>query len=124
MSEQYGWQVLDDTGNLRYDQNTIMSRWLGSYDVPYLLFFNNTPPFWQHRITGIAFNGGTPYAFVTPTAGAKTPEGWGFAYSIPDVYCGPDFVEITFDGLNMSYPDDTVGVGNGLMTVHWGVYNA
>lgn len=126
MSDRYGWQVMDAAGNVRYDQNTIMSRWLGSLDIDWIepSAANGYSRFWQRRVSGIPFNGGTPYAFITPRIGVSVPNDRSFGWAIPDVYCGSDFVEITYDASNTLYPDDTVGLGWGLITVHWGVYNA
>lgn len=124
MSDQYGWQVMDGGGRVIYDQNTIMSRWLGSYNIPFMDRFPPGTFEWRHRIGGIAFNGGTPYAFATPTPWADIPRDNTFSYNMPDIYCGSDYIDIIYNDINAGYPDDTVARGWGLVTVHWGVYNA
>ncbi|MBV4366304.1 hypothetical protein [Erwinia phyllosphaerae] len=117
----YGWQVFDAAGNLLYDHSVIMSRWLGSYDIP-LMSWGGAD--WSQRISGIAFSGGTPFAYCTPIAGLIVPSQRTYAYSPPDIYCGTNYIDISYNARILSFPDDTSNsLAFGGLTVHWGVYN-
>lgn len=117
----YGWQVFDENGKLLYDDSVIMSRWLGSYSVPLMSWGGAN---WNYRIANIPFRGGTPFAYCVPTAGLTIPSNRTYAYSPPDIYCGSDYVDISYNTRILSFPDDTAySLAFGGVTVHWGVYN-
>ncbi|MBE5251716.1 hypothetical protein [Mixta mediterraneensis] len=120
MSE-YGWQVFDANENLLYDDSVIMSKWLGSYTVPMMSCGGAD---WSQRISGIAFRDGTPFAYCVPTPGLIVPADRTFAYSPPNIYCGADYIDISYNSRILSFPDDTAySLAFGGVTVHWGVYN-
>ncbi|BBO63968.1 hypothetical protein SMATCC274_32310 [Serratia marcescens] len=125
MNGHYGWQISDVKGNMVADHTVIMSRWLGSYDIGMIQWWGNPPHYWSHRIENIPFNGGTPYCYTVPTPGIVMPDGWGTAYAPPDIYCGPNYIDLSYNDTIRSYPDDLgIGLLLGMLTVHWGVYNA
>ncbi len=117
----YGWQVFDDSGDLLYDDTVIMSRQLGSYDIPLMSWGGDA---WTYRISDIAFSGGTPFAYCVPIAGLVVPSNRTYAYSPPDIYCGSDYIDISYNSRILSFPDDlSYSLSFGGLTVCWGVYN-
>lgn len=120
MSE-YGWEVYDANGALLYDDTVVMSKWLGSYQIPIITQGGAT---WSQRIGGVAFRDGTPFAYCVATPGIVVPANNVYAYSPPNIYCGPDYIDLSYNARILSFPDDTsYPPAFGGITVHWGVYN-
>ncbi|EEG0134256.1 hypothetical protein GWU67_10495 [Salmonella enterica] len=116
----YGWQIFDENGTLKYDHSVIMSHWIGSFDIPFV-----TRPGGSHTISGIPFIGGTPYAFCVPNSALRTPAGFAYACTTPDILVGSDFIRLSYPSALFNYPDDLgVGLALGGLTLHYGVYNA
>ncbi|MEG5552118.1 hypothetical protein UXO11_21290 [Enterobacter wuhouensis] len=127
----YGFQCFDSSGRLTCDNTSIMSQVKGTLDLPFMTQGNGwvvsagekKTNKWTYVISNCDFSNGTPYVFFVPTTNT-VPSGSVFAYSLPDVTIGSNFISLEYNYMNLAYPDDLGGplVGGGL-TVVWGVYN-
>lgn len=120
MSE-YGWEIYDESGRLLYDDSVVMSKWLGSYQIPIITQGGGN---WSLRINNIPFRDGTPFTWCVATPNIIIPDKFNYAYSPPNVYCAVDYIDISYNDRILSFPDDLgYGLALGGITVHWGVYN-
>lgn len=116
----YGFQIFKNDGSLNFDHNTMLSRWLGSGNIPAHRVTVNKTFEWKN----IPFNGGTPFAYAVPDHNVQSPAGKLWMYVMPDIEVGPNWVRASYPLGAISYPDDTAGEPwTGNCTVHWGVYN-
>lgn len=118
----YGWQIFDENGRLTADHTVVMSRRLGTYDIPYIKVYNFKG--WSTSFTA-NFNGGTPFVHCTLIAGLNPPtDGGVYAPVIPAVSISGNKVTLSYDVRQISYPDDLgTFMYVGAIRVHYGVYN-
>lgn len=116
----FGWQVFNDDGTVKYDNTVIMSRWLGSIDVP------PTATTFDRTYSGINFNGGTGFAYFVPY-GYTAPSGYSAVRIFPAINvnssAGTIRIAITGDMTDYANDDSSVPAYFGGGTVHYGVYN-
>lgn len=116
----YGWQIFNESGKLVADNSVIMSRRLGTYDIP---FIKGSSSGWSTKITA-NFSGGTPFVHCSVIPNMTVPSDGAWAPIIPDVVISGNTITLSYNWKHFSYPDDLgTALYAGAIRVHYGVYN-